>query len=495
MQELKSDEPGATPPSEAEARGELRSARPASPEDARSAREEFRRLYRFEALTDCLSVAIGLLAAYAIRFGVSAPATDFLAVLLVSPLFVVGFFAAFRLYDAHQFTPAEEFRRIILAASVALAALVTVAFWWKSALSRGWIALSWGLVVALTLLTRRAWHWHMGRAREQGRYSFRTLIVGTNGEAEHLAVLMDRVGFGFRSVGFVSSSSADGTPDEQPVRGTLADLRDIIRDTGAECVFVASTEVGVAEMGHIAKVVRLEGVEVRITATLPEVLSSRLSVQPFGGLMALSLKPARLTGSQAVFKRAFDLTVAGLGLAVTSFLSIPIAVAIKLTSPGPLLYRQRRVGQRGRPFTMLKFRTMVEGAEGMREALLDLNEASGPLFKLKDDPRVTRVGRWLRKWSLDELPQLLNVLRGDMSIVGPRPPLPEEVRVYEEWQFDRLEVRPGITGLWQVSGRSELSFDEYVRLDLFYIENWSLAYDLFIVAKTVPILLSRRGAY
>jgi lipopolysaccharide/colanic/teichoic acid biosynthesis glycosyltransferase len=143
----------------------------------------------------------------------------------------------------------------------------------------------------------------------------------------------------------------------------------------------------------------------------------------------------------------------------------------------------------------LKFRTMVVGAEAMLETLRGRNQATGPMFKMRDDPRITPVGRWLRRWSLDELPQLVNVLKGDMSLVGPRPPLPEEVRAYKAWQVDRLEVRPGITGLWQVSGRSDLSFDECVRLDLFYIENWSLAYDLFILAKTFPAVVLSRGAY
>jgi len=260
-------------------------------------------------------------------------------------------------------------------------------------------------------------------------------------------------------------------------------------------VFVAATSLSPSEMSHVAKAVRLESVEVRVTASLPEVLSTRLSVQPFGGMMTLALKPARLSGTQAAAKRAFDLSVAVIGLTVTLPLQAAIAAAIRLSSPGPVLFRQRRVGQRGRPFTMLKFRTMQAGADGMVGELRASHGVDDLMFKLREDPRVTPVGRWLRRFSLDELPQLLNVLRGDMSLVGPRPPLPEEVTHYEDWQFDRLEVPPGITGLWQVSGRSDLSFDECVRLDLFYIENWSLAYDLYIIAKTMPVLMSRRGAY
>jgi lipopolysaccharide/colanic/teichoic acid biosynthesis glycosyltransferase len=172
-----------------------------------------------------------------------------------------------------------------------------------------------------------------------------------------------------------------------------------------------------------------------------------------------------------------------------------VAAAVKATSPGPVVFRQERIGLRGRPFTLLKFRTMVAEADQLLDELRARNEADGPLFKLRQDPRVTRVGAVLRRYSIDELPQLWNVLKGEMSLVGPRPPLAREVALYEEWQLDRLEVRPGITGLWQVSGRSELSFDDYVRLDLFYVENWSIAYDLFILSKTVPLLVSARGAY
>jgi exopolysaccharide biosynthesis polyprenyl glycosylphosphotransferase len=260
-------------------------------------------------------------------------------------------------------------------------------------------------------------------------------------------------------------------------------------------VFVASSAVGPQDMQAIAKAVRLAGVEVRITATLPEVLASRLTVQPMGGLTALSLQPVRLSGAQVVAKFTFDILVSGVVLVLLSPLLIGIAIAVKLTSPGPVLYRQRRVGLRGKPFTMLKFRTMRRGTERDVEELRAAHSVDDLMFKLKDDPRTTRVGRWLRRFSLDELPQLFNVIKGDMSLVGPRPPLPEEVAKYEDWHFDRLEVPPGITGLWQISGRADLTFDECVQLDVFYIENWSLTYELFILGKTIPVLLSQRGAY
>ncbi|MEA2555805.1 MAG: hypothetical protein QOI60_1136 [Actinomycetota bacterium] len=460
-----------------------------------SARADYRRLYRLVAVTDTLGVSIAMVAAYWVRFGLRIPEGDFLVLLLGAPMVVVAVYAAFHLYEAHRFTPAEEFRRIILAVSLGLTGLVTLSFWSQASFSRSWLAVSWALALIVALATRRVWHYWIGRARSKGRLSFSTLIVGTNEEASHLADVMSRPAFGFQAIGMVTTTSAPASSSQLPVMGSVGDLRELIRETGAECVFVASSAMSPEEMGHVAKAVRLEGVEVRITATMPEVLASRLTVQPLGGLTALSLRPVRLTGTQVIAKRAFDLTMAGLGTLLLSPIFLAIAAAIKITSPGPVFFRQRRVGHRGRPFTILKFRTMQVGAEQLIDELRERHGVENLMFKLKDDPRVTAVGRFLRKLSMDELPQLINVVKGDMSLVGPRPPLPEEVTRYADWQFDRLEVPPGITGLWQVSGRSELSFDDCVRLDLFYIENWSIAYDLYIVAKTLPALISSRGAY
>jgi exopolysaccharide biosynthesis polyprenyl glycosylphosphotransferase len=463
--------------------------------DRHSARAAYRRIYRLVALTDTLSIALALLLGYWARFSLRLPSKDFLLLVLGAPFAVVGVFAAFRLYDAYRFTPAEEFRRIILAVSLGLTGLVTLSFWSHAEFSREWLAMSWVFALLLALASRRMWHAEIGKLRAKGKLSFPTLIVGTNEEAHHLKEVLGSSTLGFTPIGAVSTAASDPRDNGLPLVGNVRDLRGLIHESGAECVFVAASALSPGEMNHVAKAVRLEGVEVRVTATLPEVLSSRLSVQPLGGLTALSLRPVELSGSQAIAKRAFDLVVASVGLLLLSPFLALMALAIRLDSRGPILYRQRRVGHRGRPFTMLKFRTMRQGSEDQVEDLRKTHGVSNLMFKLPDDPRITRVGRLLRRFSLDELPQLINVVRGQMSIVGPRPPLPQEVMHYQDWQFDRLEVPPGLTGLWQVSGRSNLSFDECVRLDLFYIENWSLAYDLYICAKTVPVLFSRRGAY
>jgi exopolysaccharide biosynthesis polyprenyl glycosylphosphotransferase len=333
------------------------------------------------------------------------------------------------------------------------------------------------------------------RIRLEGKLTFRTLIVGANLEAERLAATMQTRELGFEPVGFVAGGMDDLRLDDQRVVGPVGRIRELIRETRADCLFVASSAVTPEDVVQIMKARRLENVEVRFTANLPTVLSSRLAPQTIGGVMTLSVNVLQLTRFQAAAKRACDVAISALGLLLLLPLFVAVAVAIKATSRGPVVFRQERIGLRGRPFTVLKFRTMVAGADLLLEGLRDQNEADGPLFKLRQDPRVTRVGAILRHYSIDELPQLWNVLKGEMSLVGPRPPLAGEVARYEEWQHDRLEVRPGITGLWQVSGRSDLSWDEAVRLDLRYVEDWSLALDSVILWKTFRAVLSGRGAY
>jgi exopolysaccharide biosynthesis polyprenyl glycosylphosphotransferase len=478
-------------------------------------RRSYRALYRWMALTDVACVLAALLIAYQLRFSRLWPSRDFWLVLFVAPFVTVAFGYGFGLYRVHQFSSLEEFRRIIISNSMTITTIVMLAFWSRVSYSRLWIGTAWLLALVFTGIVRRLWHREIRHNWVEGKLTFDTLIVGANPEAEHLADLLQASKLGFRPLGFVATApphapgngvagngNGNGVAAHPrtirglPVVGDIYQLRELVHHTGANCLFVASTAVDPDAMKHVLKARRLDGVEIRLTANFPAVpSSSRVTAQSVGGLMALSVNAVRLTRGQAVAKRTFDVVMSAIGLVLLSPLLAAIALAIKLHDRGPVLFRQVRVGLHRQPFTLLKFRTMVPHAELLLAELLSRNEADGPLFKVRDDPRITRVGRFLRRYSLDELPQLWNVLRGEMSLVGPRPPLPSEVEAYEDWQLDRLEVRPGITGLWQVSGRSELSFDEYVRLDLFYIENWSLAYDLFMIAKTIPMLLNPRGAY
>jgi exopolysaccharide biosynthesis polyprenyl glycosylphosphotransferase len=453
------------------------------------------------ALTDALAVEAAILLTRYIRLGLRPAGPNFATIMLVAPFVVIPIFAVFRLYSFVRLSPAEEFRRLFEASGIAVGMKLVLSLSLEGgsledALSRGWLGLCWILAIVLLLIEREIWHKYMGRLRARGELTYRTVIVGANDEAVRIAHTLRPRSHGYQPVGLVSTGTVAHNLDGFSLLGTLEDLPAVMSTGGIECVFVASSAVDSSAMKRVTDVIRYHPVEVRVSANMTEILSSRLTIQPVGELLALSLRPTRLTGPQAVAKRTFDLIVGAIVIAATAPLWLAVAILIKGTSRGPVLYRSQRVGKDARPFRMYKFRTMVRGADLMLADLMDKNEFSGGvLFKLRNDPRVTRIGGWLRRWSLDEFPQILNVLKGDMSLVGPRPALPTEVESYEDWHMRRLEVRPGITGLWQVGGRSELSFDDYVRLDLFYIENWSVIYDLFVLGKTVPAVLLRKGAY
>jgi len=236
-------------------------------------------------------------------------------------------------------------------------------------------------------------------------------------------------------------------------------------------------------------------VRYRIVPDLLQLSLSRVDIDEISGIPTIGIKEAPLRGWNLAMKRAIDVVVASLGLVLFSPLMLIVAFLIKLFSPGPVLFAQKRLGRDGRPFTIYKFRSMRPGAEKEQEELAQLNRAMSPIFKMRDDPRFTRLGRFLRRMSIDELPQLYNVLRGDMSLVGPRPPTVSEYARYEDWHRRRLEAYPGMTGLWQVSGRSDLSFEEMVLLDIYYIENWSLGLDFRILLRTIPAVILGNGAY
>lgn len=443
--------------------------------------------------TDALMLAISLLVVALVRPELSLLGSAFPATLIASTLLWVGIFYASGLYAPHHLSAPEEFRRLIGAVSVGVVVVTLVSFSTATSNSSLSIGLVWLSALVLEMSGRNLWHKYMHRMRKDGRLAMRTIIVGTNDEALRLAEELTDPVHGTTPLGVVAVARNASVPNDLPVVGRVDNLADVIEALKVDCVFVASSAVGSHHMVEIVQAARRGGAQVRVSANLPEIMASRLTVQPVGAAMMLSLKPVRLSGLQATLKRAFDLVAATGLLLFTSPLWIAAAVATRCTSRGPVLFRQERVTQHGETFTMLKFRTMVVDGDCLLEEH-NVDKAS-LFFKVEDDPRITGVGRWLRSLSIDELPQLVNVIKGDMSLVGPRPLPLDQVEANRDLLAPRQEVRAGVTGWWQVKGRSELDPKAAVRLDLFYIENWSLAFDLYVLLKTAGAVIARRGAY
>ena len=354
------------------------------------------------------------------------------------------------------------------------------------------------LVVMYLGISRAAWGFILGLLRRRGMGVARVLIVGA-GEVglTVLRTIIARPELGFRVVGFVDDHPERGGTDIGAFRA-LGSIDNIPVILGREPIDEAIITLPWSDHPRIMRIVQVceaRGARPRIVPDLFQLSLSSVDVDDLGGVPLIDMRLPSLRGANVLVKRAFDMVV-GIPLMLLALpLVALIALAIKLDSPGPVMFKQVRIGANGRPFEVFKFRSMRHGAESEVEQLRDRNEATGPLFKIKSDPRRTRVGRILRRTSLDELPQFINVLRGEMSLVGPRPPLPSEVDLYKDWQKPRLMARPGMTGLWQVSGRSDLTFDEGVLLDIYYIENWSLLLDLKIMLRTLPKVLAADGAY
>jgi exopolysaccharide biosynthesis polyprenyl glycosylphosphotransferase len=442
------------------------------------------------ALSDVAAICLALTVAYWLRYGFRPLPVRELLLVAAAPVVWVLVFQAFSLYNLLHLPPAEEFRRTVGATGVGLVLLVMVSFWSKSSFSRIWVALTWLMALFLELLARRAWRIYLHRRRLDGRLTLRTLIIGSTGEAVQLAKALGASGSGFRPLGYVEPSGQTSAEDGLPVLGGIGRLRELISEQAVDCLFVASTLVPPETVEVVTRAARQQRVHVLVSSNMSQVLSSRLSPHQIGSVVALALRPVRLTGTQAVAKRAFDVIAASIMLLVTLPLSLAAAIAIRLTSPGPVFFHQKRVTRGGRTFNMHKFRTMTVGAPDATDL-----DTSVPFFKLDQDPRITPIGHRLRKWSLDELPQLWNVVCGDMSLVGPRPLPAEQVATNLELLGPRHEVPAGMTGWWQINGRSDVAPEEAVRLDTYYIENWSLTFDLYILLKTLSTVLERKGAY
>ncbi|MFI2103066.1 sugar transferase [Isoptericola sp. NPDC019693] len=354
-------------------------------------------------------------------------------------------------------------------------------------------------VVALLLGRWVCRNW-LHRRRREGACVTLVLAVGLRDQVERLVHELNDRASGYRVVGVCVPTSDDVRPGEEilgvPVLGDLRTAGTMAAQVGADCVAVSGSDAITADVvRRLGWELEPAGVDLMLTAELADVAGPRITITPEQSVSLLHVDAPRFTGPRYVLKSVVDWT----GAALITLLLLPVmavvAVAVRVTSRGPVLFRQDRVGRDGHTFEMLKFRSMRQGADREHTVLAGPSDGSGALFKLHDDPRVTPVGRVLRRLSLDELPQLFNVLAGQMSLVGPRPPLPAEVSKYEARVRRRLRVKPGLTGLWQVGGRSDLSWEEGVRLDVFYAENWTVFGDLLILARTAKAVVTGRGAY
>ncbi len=322
----------------------------------------------------------------------------------------------------------------------------------------------------------------------------RALLLGNGGDLTHLhrALGESRGGIAYAFVGAVAPEQ-EGV--DLPVLGSPTELQTVLTAHPVDELIVSNAGMSEAELAELVEQAHRRGVKVRVAPETTELLVQRGEYVPGQGVPLFELRPPVFAGTDWAVKRTFDVTVSVLVLLVGAPIWLLVAVLVKLTSRGPVLYGDRRIGLGEQEFRMLKFRTMVAGAEGQQPALERVNEASGALFKIRDDPRVTPIGRLLRRTSLDEIPNVLNVIRGEMSLVGPRPLPVRDFEKLEPWHRKRYLVLPGMTGLWQISRRDDLSFDDLVRLDFYYLENWSIWLDITILLKTVPAVLARRGAY
>jgi exopolysaccharide biosynthesis polyprenyl glycosylphosphotransferase len=362
--------------------------------------------------------------------------------------------------------------------------------------SRGLILEAIVFTIVLLSLARLVQRMIQGQLRRRGYGVDRVLIVGA-GESGR-AVMRSVVALpelGYQVVGFVDDDPSKGDIGRFKALGTLDSVGTLLEREKVDEVIITLPWMYQRQIAGLVRTCEQQRVRARVVPDLFQLALNQVDVADVGGIPLIGVKEAAIPRVGRMVKRGLDIGLSLVSLIVAAPVMAVIALIVRLESPGPALFRQTRIGEHGRPFSIVKFRSMRCGAEAEKPKLLALNEADGPLFKIKDDPRLTRFGKLLRRLSLDELPQLFNILLGDMSLVGPRAALPDEVAQYQPWHRQRLEVPQGLTGMWQVSGRSELTFDEMCLLDIYYIENWSLGLDFSIMLRTIPRVLFGSGAY
>lgn len=438
------------------------------------------------------------------RLGVFESSADVTASLMVvGPLILLGWLVMVALFGGYRDdvfgAGTDEYKRVFNAGIASAGLLGIGCYLAKFQLSRGFFMLAFAVGIPALLvgrfLLRRAIH----RARRQGRLQYRVLIAGSPEHVDEVAAVLRRepwLGYHVAGALVPARDLAEETRAGIPVLGTTEHATAVITASEADVVFFAGGALtSASQMRRIVWDLEKVDVQVVVAPSVTDISGERIKVRPVGGLPLMHIDPPRATDASRWGKRAFDIVgSAGLIVAFAPLMAFA-ALRVKLSDGGPVFFNQVRTGRDGEQFGCLKFRSMcVDAEERLAELYTEIGHDSG-LFKMKEDPRITKPGKWLRRYSIDELPQLFNVLRGEMSLVGPRPPLPREVESYHSDVLRRLRVRPGMTGLWQVSGRSDLSWDEAVRLDLYYVDNWSMVQDLSILGRTFGAVFGSRGAY
>ena len=460
-------------------------------------------------LVDLGMVLLGFRMAYVVRFEAGAgwffqhqgSQLDFYQhlVFLFAPLWII-IFGLFGLYDfKNLFSGLREYIQVFNACT--LGAVMIVFFTFidpDTIIARAWLIFSWILVTLSVSLGRFAFRRIIHWLRSRGHLMTNVLIVGANEEGQAIAQqLKGNAKAGVRIAGFAAEGVA---PNYElfgglPLLGTVDTVTTIVKQHNIQEIIIASTAVTRQELLNLFQSLDTDDVLIRLSSGLYELITTGVEVQEIGNVPLLSINKVRLTGADLIFKRVLDILGAVIGLVIALPIMVIISLAIKLDSPGPIFYRRRVIGVGGKPFDAFKFRSMCVDADERLSRDQNLNRQFNTNFKLKDDPRVTRVGQFIRNKSIDELPQLFNVLAGQMSLVGPRMITEPERKRYGKWGMNLGTVKPGITGLWQVSGRSDLSYEERVRLDMHYIRNYSIWSDIYLLWLTIPAVLKKSGAY
>ncbi|NUL46089.1 sugar transferase [Cellulosimicrobium funkei] len=464
-------------------------------------------------IVDAFAITASVTCAQTIRFGISAGAelqgtwdasyVSFSIFVAIAWWVFLGFFASRDLKALGAGT--EEYKRVAMASLYLFGLIAIISYVLRLDLARGYVGIALPLGIVALILGRWFLRKQLVRERASGRSIRRVVLLGGPSAVQHLNRSLSEVpGAGYKPVACILPGYCIDSPEGEEglslpvasVSQSIPEILSVLSDYDADALAISA---GAPLKTRTVRQLGWELADRRISQimapALTDIAGPRIHAQPVAGLSLIHVSTPRLAGPEAFLKRSFDILASGAGIVLLSPLLLVIALAIKSDDPGPAFFHQQRVGKDGRRFYMHKFRSMVVDAEARLARLQEQNEGAGVLFKMRDDPRITKIGAFIRRYSIDELPQLWNVFMGDMSLVGPRPPLPAEVEEYEQHVSRRFLVKPGITGLWQVSGRSDLSWDESVRLDLYYVENWSFLQDLLILGRTAKAVIGKDGAY